>query len=219
MALIKCCRRVFVATFLHVILGSTSHAEPILLAQLYHSAAPSDNPGETMQFSFVTYGGPGDEIRLSTTPTLADIGKTFVPDPSTLARFAEVLTTSTGGRVIDSGFGIVTPRHASVDEFFDGPFMGEIPPTHSPDTEAFIMNAYVPQLGRNFSGYRITQIEQTINGMSIIPANPTTSQYWGAQTIHIFGEQIPEPSTCVLVGIYLAMPSRRRRQFIEGTNK
>jgi hypothetical protein len=185
---------------IHLSVGlGISRAEPILLAQQYHSAAPPDNPGETMQFSFITYGGPGDEIRLSTTPTLADVGKTFVPDPATLARFAEVLTTSTGGRVIDNGFGIGSPRHASVDEFFDGPFMGEFPPTHSPDNQAFIMKAFVPQLGRNFSGYRITQIEQTIDGLSIIQVNPTTSLYWGAQTIRIFGEQIPEPTTTLLV--------------------
>jgi hypothetical protein len=188
-------------------------AEPILLAHLYHSQTWPDNPGETITLSFVTYDGPGDEIRLSTTPTLADIGKTFVPDSATLARFAEVLTTNTSGRVIDSGIGVGSPRHASVDEFFDGPFMGEIPPIHSPDNPAFIMKAFVPQLGRNFSGYRITQIDQTIHGFSMEQANPTTVIYWGAQTVRISGEQIPEPVAATLFAQGLVCLAWRQKRF------
>jgi hypothetical protein len=158
-----------------------------------------DTAGEILNFSFSTFAGPGDEVRLSRIPTIADIGQTFAADPALLARFNDVLTTSAGARSIDSGFGIAIPRHAGVSEFFDGPFMGEFPPTHSPDNDTFIMKAFVPQLGLNFSGYRITRLDQTIDGMSIQQTNPTTFSYWGAHTIRIFGERIPEPAAVFLV--------------------
>jgi hypothetical protein len=207
-------KAVLSVVIVHLSVGlGISRAESILLAQLYNSHGWTDDPGETIRLSFVTYAGPGDEIRLSTTPTLADIGKTYIPDAATLGRFAEVLTTSTGGRSIDSGIGVGSPRHASVDEFFDGPFMGEFPTTHSRDNLAFIMKAFVPQLGRNFSGYRITHIDQTINGISMEQLNSTTVLYWGAQTIRIFGEQIPEPVTAFFVAQSLVLLAGRQKRF------
>jgi hypothetical protein len=178
---------------------SVSQAESILLAELYHSQATPDTAGETFNFRFHTGLSFEDQVELARTPTPADVGETFAADSVTLAKFDRILTSCCGG--VDSGFGTFqpTPRSADANEFFNGPFMGEIPPVHSPSNQLFILKAYVPQLGPGFSGYRITALEQTINGMSSEQLNPTTFLYWGAHTIRIFGEPIPEPRTLIAV--------------------
>jgi hypothetical protein len=173
--------------------ATVSQGAPILLAELYHSLAAPDSAGESFNFSSFE-----DQVELSRRPTSADVGQAFPADPVTLAKFDRILTS--GNNQLDSGFGIYQPpRQAVTDEFFNGPFMGEIPTVHSPDISLFIMNAYVPQLGPGFSGYRITGLDQVINGISIEQLNPSTFLYWGAHTIRIFGEQIPEPAMSLLV--------------------
>jgi hypothetical protein len=172
-------------------------------------------------FNFIFLAGASSErqARLSTIPTMDDIGRTFAADPVTVAMFDDVLTDSPGTVGITSHFGVSGLfREAIAQEFFTGELMGEIPPVHSPDNPAFILKAFVPQLGPNFFGYRITGVDQTINGMLADEINPLTVNYWGAQTIRIFGERIPEPATAMLVimsmGIIFTWPRTTKGSLI-----
>jgi hypothetical protein len=97
--------------------------------------------------------------------------------------------------------------------------MGEFPSTPIPETNLVVMKAFVPQVGPNFSGYRITGVEQTIDGMSVRQLNPSTFLYWGAKTIRIFGEQIPEPATWMVLAaglpILFAHPNRTSSSLVQ----
>jgi hypothetical protein len=193
--------------------------EPVQLGQLYHSGTWfDDEPSQPFRFSFTVYLGPGQPVELLRMPTIADVGQTFAADPITLTKFNTVLTDDVISHTFDSGFGQPVPFHAQVDEFFDGPFMGEIPPTHSPDNPAIVMKAFVPQLGPNFSGYAITRVDQTIHGFNIDqPGGPNTFyRYWGAQTVRIYGERIPEPDIYLLVALGLIGFSWRQNRLILG---
>jgi hypothetical protein len=181
-------------------------AEPILLAQLYHSRTQGEDNGHQFNFIFNVAASFERQARISRMPTSADVGQTFPADPSIVSMFHDLLAGPSPGGGVTSAFGPPgMVMQAGVDEFFNGPFMSEFPTIHVPE-QRFIMKAFVPQLGPVFTGYRITGIDQTINGVSIEPQNPSRSLYWGAQTIRIFGAEIPEPSTsllltCALVGL------------------
>jgi hypothetical protein len=176
-----------------------ARAEPILLAQLYHAHSQPDTAGEMFNFRFHTAASSLLQAEISRKPTTADIGQTFAADPATVSNFDRILTDPSFPRIVDSGLGIAPlPREALVQEFFDGPFMDDFPSMPIPESFQFIMKAFVPQLGPNFSGYHIRAVHQTIEGMTIRQVNPTTFLYWGAQTIRIFGEQIPEPATWLI---------------------
>lgn len=186
-------RILYIGILLTITGSSSSKAEPIVLAHLYHSATWVDEEaGQPFRFFFHTALNFENQAELSTFPTPADIGQTFAADSMTVANFDNILTGPIPAS-IDSGFGQAVPFHEQVATFFDGPFMGDIPTTHSPNNPAIVMKAFVPKLGTNFSGYFITGVDQTIHGFSVDqPSGPNTFyRYWGAHTIRIFGEAVP----------------------------
>jgi hypothetical protein len=219
--LMKLCRRIINGT-LHSIFGLVvvamsglpAHAEPILLAQLYHSETLNHDDDQYLLFG-INIATVGSNAQMSRNPTTsADVGKTFPADAATVAMFHDRLAGPTaGGQVISalSYFGMVSPDSVGIGHFFSGPYtMGEFPTVPVPENQ-FIMKEFIPEPA--FKGYyRITGVTQTIDAASIdpVPFFPTRSLYWGAQTIRFFGERIPEPSTCLLVGICLAMLASRR---------
>ena len=216
------CRRIINGTLppilglvLVTLLGVPADAET-LLAQFYHSHLRSDDVG-TVFFNFLwrVSASPERKAEISRMPTSADVGQTFPADAATVAMFHEMLAGPSPGGGIVSSFAPLMFREAGVGDFFDGPFMGEFPTEPVPEN-ILIMKEFIAEPG--FQGYyRITGVHQTIEAASAEPIPgfpPERRLYWGAQTIRIYGERIPEPSTCLLVGICLAMlPSRRR-----GTN-
>jgi hypothetical protein len=175
--------------------ASMSHAESILLAQFYHSRSQPDTANEIFNFSYEAGASVENNARLDAFPTMADVGRTFAADPATVEDFQEVFTSS-GTIDIVSSFGISGMFMEFIaQEFFTGPFMGEFPSMPTLETNNVVMKAFIPQLGPNFSGYHITGVEQTIEGLSVRERFPGEFVYWGAQTIRIFGEQIPEPAS------------------------
>jgi hypothetical protein len=225
----KLCRRIINGT-IHSILGLVvvamsglpAHAEPILLAQLYHSETLNHDDGQYFIFgiNIATVGSRAEMFRNPTTS--ADVGQTFHADAATVAMFHDRLAGPTaGGQIISalSYFGLASPI-VSIGDFFSGPYtMGEFPNVPVPENQ-FIMKEFIPEPA--FHGYyRITGVTQTIDAVRAepVPLQPTRTLYWGAQTIRIFGERIPEPSTCLLAGICLAMlASRRPPNSSRGTN-
>jgi hypothetical protein len=214
---IRCIKTVILCVAPVVVIGAPgiSRAEPILLAQLYHSRSQPHSPRETFNFIFDVAGEPEGAaglVRLANMPTVADIGRTFAADDFTVRRFNAALTRS-GLVSMQSSFGVVgTTREVYAHEFFRGPFMGDIPSSHSPTTTTLVMKAFVPQLGPNFWGYRITGVNQTIHGFSAEQLNSTTVMYWGAQSIHILGEPIPEPTMWFfVVQALIGFPWRQKR--------
>jgi hypothetical protein len=181
-------------------------AAPILLAELYDSrTAVHQSSTEGFLFQFHTGTSFENQVRFSRVPMPADIGLTFAADHSTVAKINSILTQ--GDHLIQVSFSGIhgAVAQVSTDEFFNGPFMGEIPTDHSPDNPALVMKAYIPQLGPGFSGYVITGVDMTIHGYGIDqPHGPGTFyRYWGAQTYGIFGERVPEPGSLLLVAIGL----------------
>jgi hypothetical protein len=163
-------------------------------------------------FNFIfLVGASSDNVaQLSTIPTMADIGRTFTADPTTVTKFNQVLT-SPGTVDITSTLGAGLFREFVAQEFFTGPFMGEFPSMPIPETLQIVMKAFVPQLGPNFAGYRITGVEQTIEGMSARQILPSVFIYWGAKTIRIFGERVPEPASWLVAATSLLILSGRRK--------
>ena len=173
-----------------------SDAEPILLTQLYHAQTQSASGQATFNFRFHTAESVQNQAEISRTPTPADIGQTFSTDPENLARFNEILTVTSRTILVDSYHGIASlPREAAVHEFFDGPFMDDFPATPIPESNQFIMKAFVPNLGPNLSGYRITDVRQTIDGMTTRQLNDNTFVYWAGHNSHLWRTN---PGTCDL---------------------
>lgn len=153
-------RVVVLIVFVELSIGCTnSQAEPILLAQFYHSQTQPDTVNEVFYFSYRAGASSENSALLSRMPTMADIGRTFAGDPATVADFDQVFTS--GGTVgINSSFGMMF-REFVAQDFFTGPFMGEFPNMPVPESTDVVMKAFVPQLGPNFQGYRITGVDQT----------------------------------------------------------
>jgi hypothetical protein len=191
-------------------------AEPILLAQMYHSRTQPESNGRQFNFLFrlATVGKRAEMSRMPTTS--ADVGQTFPADPATVAMFHDlILGPSPGGEIL-SDFGIPgmsTPSGIGMGDFFGGPFnMGEFPSVPVPDNR-LVMKAFLP--ATQWLGYRISGVEQTIEGLSaeLIPFQPTRTLYWGAQTIRIFGERIPEPTSLLLAALLVVGLTWRQDDF------
>jgi hypothetical protein len=183
-----------------------AQAELILLAELYNSRTTVDE-SSTDRFIFAFHTGTSfeNQVRFSRIPVPADIGQTFPADPGTVAHISSIMTD--GDHTINIIFAEThgAVRQVFTDEFFNGPYMGDIPTMHSPDNPALVMNAYVPKLGPGFSGYLISEVDMTIHGFGIDQPNGpgTFFRYWGAQQYRFFGERVPEPTSSILVGVAL----------------
>jgi hypothetical protein len=167
---------------------------------MYHSATQNENNGHRFSFLF-RLATVGKRAEISHMPTSADVGQTFPADPATVAMFHDLILGPFSGGEIISAFGppgMRTPSGVGMGDFFSGPqTMGEFPIVPVPDNR-LVMKAFLP--ATQWLGYRITGVEQTIDGLSAErdPLNASRTDYWGAQTIRIFGEQIPEPTSLVL---------------------
>jgi hypothetical protein len=186
----------------------TCFAEPILLAQMYHSETQGEDNGHRFNFLFMI-ATVESSAEISRMPTSADVGQTFPADAATVAMFHDP-----GGQII-SAFGppgMVTPSGIGIGDFFNGPFTsGEFPTVPVPENR-LIMKEFISEPA--FRGYyRITGVDQTIDGLSIEPQNATRSLYWGAQTIRIFGERIPEPTSLLLIMSGLVGLAWRQHRF------
>jgi hypothetical protein len=187
---------------------------------MYHSRTQGENNGHTFNFLF-RIATVGRKAEISRMPTSADVGKTFPADAATVAMFHDLITGPFPGGEITSAFGppgMVTPSGIGMGDFFMGPFTGgEFPTMPVPDNQ-LIMKEYISESA--FRGYyRITGVEQTIEGMNVEPQNATRSLYWGAQTIRIFGERIPEPTSFVLITLLIVGLTWREDDFLRSRGR
>jgi hypothetical protein len=181
---------------------------------MYHSRTQGENNGHTFNFLF-RIATVGKRAEISHMPTSADVGKTFPADSATVSMFHDLILGPFSGGEITSAFGppgMVTPSGIGMGDFFSGPFnMGEFPTIPVPDNR-LVMKAFLP--APQWLGYRISGVEQTIDGLSVEPQNATRSLYWGAQTIRIFGERIPEPTSLQLIALLVVGLTWRQDRFL-----
>jgi hypothetical protein len=119
-------------------------------------------------------------------PVLAsDVGQTFDVPVDLLDDFNTVLTSPVT-------IGITTQFGQSSKTILSGQF------TNGTMTDVPSVKRFVPVLGENLSGYRITNIAQTIDELVVTPIPPRDFQIHGEHTIRIFGYVVPEPSAAML---------------------
>jgi hypothetical protein len=163
-------------------------AESILLVEMKSFGNCFDCVPQNMDFRLDARvanasGLPRAEWLLPVTPS--DIGETFDVPTHLLDEFNIVLGSS-------AIIGITTQFGQSPRTIHSGNF------THGTMMDVPSVERFVPVLGENLSGYRITNITQTIDELVITPIPPRESQIHGEHTIRIFGYAVPEPGAAVL---------------------
>jgi hypothetical protein len=180
--------RVLLGIAFVLVLHGESTAEPILLVELKSSGFCFDCLPEGMEFTFLvntaTAGGrPRAEWNLPV--TASDVGKSFDVPADLLDDFNTVLGSSVN-------IGITTQFGQTPRTIHSGNF------THGTTHDVPSVERFVPVLGENLSGYRITNITQTIDELVVTPIPPRRFSLSGEHTIRIFGYAVPEPSATVL---------------------
>jgi hypothetical protein len=169
-----------------LIVVAPAAADSMLLVELHHEGnAHTYALGQRVPFEFHAFiGSPesGSRAYLGGLYSPADIGQTFSVAASELAEFQSLLASyhSNSEFLINSAQGYLIGTSFDVEQFWTA--------TH------FRLNAtyFVPQLGFGLTGYRITNITQTIDDLREV-RGASTVVHAGAQTIRIFGEALPPP--------------------------
>jgi hypothetical protein len=171
-----------------------SLAEPMLLAELESFGNCFDCFPTNIAFEFASFivpvGGPFVEWSLPVVPT--DVDRTFSVPPDLLPTF-NALLGNPAVIGVRTGF--------SVNNAIDRRTVYTPAITFGTSTDVPSVTRLAPILGPNFTGYRITDITQTIDELVIEQISSTRYRERGAHTIRIYGERVPEPSSLWLVGI------------------
>jgi hypothetical protein len=105
--------------------------------------------------------------------------------------------------------GLTTQITQSPRTIYSGSF------THGTMNDVPSVKRFVPVLGENLSGYRVTNITQTIDAFTVTPLpSPRYDRIHAEQTIHIFGYAVPEANAAVLfaAGSLIVQVSLRMRR-------
>jgi hypothetical protein len=166
-----------------VLFITTPAAAESLLVEFHHSGNSNHYAwGQRVPFEFSTYYDFHTVVvngYLGGLIGSADIGNTYSVDPSEIADFQMLLTEPR------ARFTFYSAQNSSKD--FDMTEFWTV--THHTLTD---VNYFVPQLGPGLTGYRITNITQTIDALTQI-GGASTVVTRGEQTIRIYGEVLPPP--------------------------
>ena len=174
-------------------------AVPIPLVEFSYDSGLQFMPGSVLpssvDFSFgTTLGTPETRTHWAGQYTPSDIGQTLLAPPDVVAGVSATITNPNVIFTMNIG---QAPRFGGYDDL--------TPPTgNDNDLGTLRMTLFVP----NPSSYQVRSIERTINNVVLQWVPSGEGKYFhigGKQTILLYGEQIPEPSTFLLVGICLAM--------------
>lgn len=180
-------------------------AQSELLVEMKSSGNCFDCDSQRQQFIFHVFtanpsGLPGAEWQLPA--TTSGVGQTFDVPAHLLNDFNVVLTSS-------ATIGLTTQIAQSPHTIHSGNF------TEGTMIDVPSVKRFVPVLGENLSGYRVTNITQTIDAFTVTPLpSPRYDRIHGENTIRIFGYAVPEPSAIVLfaAGILIVRASSRIRR-------
>jgi hypothetical protein len=137
--------------------------------------------GEPVYMAFVTE--TSTQTALGDIYDTGDVGMTFEASPSILAGIETAFTTDGTFWIDNSNF---TQAHG-VDEIW------------TIDPLDWEITRHVPRLGHGFTGYDLTSVTQTIDGLEYVTSgNDIFADQ--AQTIRFYGEVVPEPAAyCLLL--------------------
>jgi hypothetical protein len=163
-----------------------ARAEPMLLIEI-HDIGSSTNisyVGVPIYIAFKANGGNGNPPNaiLEGLYDSDDVGMTFHATPQNVEAFQAALSMATGE------FILITSNHVA-----SGGDADELWRTDRPES----LRQFVPRLGVGLSGYDLTAVTQTIDRIEYFPGLTINSQQ--QQTIRIYGQVIPEPSSLVLL--------------------
>jgi hypothetical protein len=174
------------------IIGAQARAEPILLIEIHDTGGGFNlsHVGAPIFMSFSANGGNGAPpiAKLEGSYDSDDVGMTFYATPENVEAFQAALSLPTGE------YGIITSNHVA-----GGGDADELWRTDLPD----YLRQFVPRLGVGFTGYDLTAVTQTIDRIEYQPGITITSQQ--EQTIRIYGQVIPEPSSVMLLILHVCV--------------
>jgi hypothetical protein len=159
----------------------------MLLVELQHSDLTPLTSGQPEMFFNFDVGVPLSEFFILATQ--ADVGRTFSAPDNLLPIYNEQLTRT----------GLIFPGMAccegTVHRFISPPRLNE----GNTGGDFVIVTRIAPNLGPNLFGYRITDVTQTIDDITITHVSDVRYNRSGAHTVRIYGVPIPEPSTWLLI--------------------
>lgn len=167
---------------LSLILLGNGPAISALIVEIKNDDGVTLTSGEpTMPFTFVPW---------TLIATQSDVGKTFSAPTDLLPFFNDHLTNP--GTI----FVQINCCGGGSHDFFSPPLLN----TGQTIDDPVIITRIAPNLGPNLFGYRITDVTQTIDELTITHVSGTRYNRHGTHTIRIWGEAIPEPHIWVLIG-------------------
>jgi hypothetical protein len=174
-----------------------------LLVEIHNTGFRNLTSGQPeMGFSF-RLGVPGSQWQMFLTQ--GDEGNTFSAPSTLLAIYDQYLTSG------DSVFVDLTCCEGIAHGFVSPPAInfGHM------EGDSLTVTRIAPNLGPNLIGYRLTDITQTIDDITITPIPGSGGLYnrSGAHIVRIYGDVIPEPVTMALglIGFMLSVCSLRIR--------
>jgi hypothetical protein len=184
----------------------TCHADfaqgaPILLAEWTRDQAPrlrvGEAPGTTLQYHFLMSFSP---LGGGWTQNVAanDVGMTFLAPPETVHVLNEALISDQ--TILGGSVGSDADFHNTIANWLVWP----------DGAMGITYNQLVPQL----PDYNLTEIARTVNSFVLQPLGTDTFRFGGSQTIRLYGELVPEPTTLLfgaMNSLIIALAVSRRR--------
>jgi hypothetical protein len=185
-------KRALLCLVISFTLASASPAEPMLLAELESHGFCYDCFPTNIRFEFAAFvvPGGGPSVEWSLPVVQSDVGQTFSVPPNLIPTFNSALTNigEIGARTL-----------FVVNNAIDGGTVYTVGLTYGTQMNVPSVTRLAPILGPNFSGYRITDITQTIDELTIEQLSTNLYREQGAHTVRIYGEPIPEPQSFALM--------------------
>ena len=183
-----------------VIARGVSSAEPTLLVELKGFGNCFDCLPTTMGFDF-SVGAQNGTVGAEWSVLLqeSDVGRTFDLPPTLLPNFNAALTYS-------GDLTIVTLFHGG-----DPRTIYSAALTYGSQIDVPSVARIAPVLGKNLSGYELSNITQTIDSIDVTAIAANRFSIRADHTIRIFGQTIPEPGAVDLFVLGLAVLHVRLR--------
>jgi hypothetical protein len=121
--------------------------------------------------------------------TQSDVGKTFSAPFNLLPIYAERLTSPA------TIFVQINCCGGGSRDFFSPPLLN----TGTTIPDPVLITRVAPNLGPNLVGYRVTDVTQTIDEITITQVSGDRYNRHGTHTIRIWGDRIPEPTSSLLL--------------------